>query len=267
MTAVAADQLLTAAAARELTDDIRRDLSVTYSKITAAFAGRAWEALGYVSWHSYCAGEFAEARMLRMDPVQRAEISVDMRQSGMSTRAIGSALGIGKSTVDRDIASVPDGTDEPATVISLDGRGRPATQPSRIAAPVDHVRAKADAAIIATFDPEPGTDEPNPLTDPLDADADDEPVEAVQARFDAGPHVVSAPPAPGQPNRKPLVDTWRIAVIEAERIAERIGRLTDDDRFTRNAEQLAAVSRHELSHSVELLSKALDLLPTRKATP
>lgn len=45
-------------------------------------------------------------------------------KGGMSTRQIGAALGVGKSTVDRDIATVPNGTDEPRRVSSSDGKTR-----------------------------------------------------------------------------------------------------------------------------------------------
>ncbi len=54
------------------------------------------------------------------------------RAAGLSTRAIGSALRVGKSTVERDLATVLDGSVE---VQSLDGRTRPATQPARPASP------------------------------------------------------------------------------------------------------------------------------------
>lgn len=64
----------------------------------------------------------------------RSGYGAELRAEGMSTRAIGSALGIGKSTVDRDLGTVPSGTDEPERVTGLDGRERPATQPERPAA-------------------------------------------------------------------------------------------------------------------------------------
>lgn len=230
---------LTAAAARQLTDEIRVDLSTTYDKITAAFVGRAWEALGYLSWHSYCAGEFADARMVRMDPVQRSEISADMRKSGMSTRAIGSALGVSHTEVQR---SLPGGTDvPPGPVTGTDGKTYPATQPVHTDRDGDRETARAEAEFIATFDP------PQPETS------------------DVEPEIVTAT-EPRTPNRRPLVDAWRDTAIDLNRLAERIERLSNDDRFTRNAEQLAAVSRYELSHTVELLAKALDALPTTEAT-
>lgn len=122
---------LSAVEARELTDRIRQTLRVGHDLIVRAFEGRAWTALGYESWDAYCAGEFADARMVRLDREQRREIVAQMRDAGMSTRAIGSAIGASVGTVHQDIAAtVQNRTDEPAAITSLDGRIRPATRPA-----------------------------------------------------------------------------------------------------------------------------------------
>lgn len=107
---------LTAQAARDLTDRIRQTLHVGHDLIVQAFKGSAWSVLGYDSWDAYCAGEFAGARMVRLDREQRREIVAEMRQAGMSSRAIASGIGAAPRTVARDLAEtpVPDGTPEPA---------------------------------------------------------------------------------------------------------------------------------------------------------
>lgn len=89
--------------------------------------------------------------MVRLERDQRREIVAGMSEAGMSVPAIASGLGIadrtvqrdlrqvvtpvtpslvtgldGKSTVDRDLGSVPDGTDLPDRVVSVDGIERPA---------------------------------------------------------------------------------------------------------------------------------------------
>lgn len=123
---------LSATDARTLTDRIRGGLSVAYDGLVQAWEGRADLALGYESWDAYCAGEFTEGRMVRLDREQRREIVSSMRAAGMSTRAIGAGLGVPQSTVDRDVRSTdPNGSVEPASVTSLDGRTRPATRPPR----------------------------------------------------------------------------------------------------------------------------------------
>lgn len=106
---------MSAASARRLTDEIRDTLTVAYDKLVEAWHGRADLALGYESWDAYCAAEFSEARMLRPTPEQRREIVAVMRGEGMSTRAIGSALGVGNKTIHRDLDEAVVSDDTPVT--------------------------------------------------------------------------------------------------------------------------------------------------------
>lgn len=128
MTEIASVETLTAGQARVLTDEIRSDLGGLLPKVKRAYEGRADKALGYDSWAIYCAYELDGIRVPLAD---RPAMVAELRQNGMSTRAIGAALGVGKSTVDRDLSTVPSGTVEPERITSLDGRERPATMPAR----------------------------------------------------------------------------------------------------------------------------------------
>lgn len=127
---------MTAAEARQKTDLLRTNLRIDHQLYIDLYRGRAWIALGYETWDAYCAGEFAEARMLRIDREQRREIVAEMRVRGMSTRAIGTALGVPDRTVAHDVraaATAPNGAvGVPDRVISIDGRSRPSTQPIRV---------------------------------------------------------------------------------------------------------------------------------------
>lgn len=126
MTEIATTEL-TADEARELTAEIRRDLDGLLPKIKRAFEGRADKALGYESWQAYCSTELSDVRV----PVgNRPAMVAELRQSGMSQRAIGAALGVGQDTVRRDLSTERNrSVDLPATVVSLDGKARPAAQP------------------------------------------------------------------------------------------------------------------------------------------
>lgn len=97
--------------ARELTQQIRLGLETAYVNIIAAYRGRAWQALGYTSWDSYCTGEFGNLA-LRPPREDREEVIHSMRDAGMSVRAIGTATGLGLATVHRGITEggVPGGT-------------------------------------------------------------------------------------------------------------------------------------------------------------
>lgn len=110
--------VLTEEEARSLTERIKETLAVAHELIISAYTGRAWEALEYVSWDTYCKSEFEGARMVRLPREQRQEIVSEMRAAGMSTRAIGSGLGVDHKTVVNDLrggeSSPPDvvtGTD------------------------------------------------------------------------------------------------------------------------------------------------------------
>jgi hypothetical protein len=120
-------------AARARAERIRkglRDYLETVAEFALAFERADWQVLGYPTWQDYLDGEYGADR-LRVPEIHRTQAVATLRQVGMSTRAIGSALGISKDTAAREVAAVAAETDDlPATVRSLDGRERPATRPA-----------------------------------------------------------------------------------------------------------------------------------------
>lgn len=94
-------------------------LAALQEDIAAAFHRRDWTALGYDSWEAYLDGEFGERR-LKLSREQRRDIVANLRGEGLSTRAIGAALGIGRMTAQRDLPGVPNGT--PGSVLGTDGK-------------------------------------------------------------------------------------------------------------------------------------------------
>jgi hypothetical protein len=85
--------------------------------------GQGRLALGYDSWHNLCMAEGLNLK-LRLPMMARRSIVGDLTEHGMSTRAIGSALGVGKSTMQRDLEQcVPNGT--PATITGREGKPYP----------------------------------------------------------------------------------------------------------------------------------------------
>ena len=118
---------LDATEARALTDQIKTQVSELLPLIVEAFQRRADRALGYDSWAGY---SDAELRGLRLPIGDRREAVAELRGAGMSTRAIGSALGVDQSTVVRDLATDASASVEaPERVTGLDGRERPAAMP------------------------------------------------------------------------------------------------------------------------------------------
>ena len=81
------------------------DRAVRHERNVKAFQGRAWVALGYESWDSYCDAEFDGGR-LQLPREQRREVVASLAEAGMSTRAIAAATGMSHMTAARDLAGV-----------------------------------------------------------------------------------------------------------------------------------------------------------------
>jgi len=103
-------------------DNIADNTEAVLPLIEQAKAGNAHQALGYPSWTAYVSDRFG-GTLGRLDRSERRPLVLLLADQGMSTRAIGSIVGAGKSTVDRDLAGVPDGT--PAPIIGTDGKVYP----------------------------------------------------------------------------------------------------------------------------------------------
>lgn len=109
--------------ARALVDQIRSAVTVAVDAITEAWQGRAWEVLGYASWDALCESEFGVR--LQLPQAERMAVVGTMTADGMSTRAIGTALGVDKDTIRED--RLRGGNPPPAQVIGLDGKRYPPT--------------------------------------------------------------------------------------------------------------------------------------------
>ena len=99
-------------------------------------AGQGWKALNYDTWQEACEAELGGFR-LGWVPEERREVVAELRDAGMSTRAIGTALGVGMTTVKRDLAGGPGGPPDPTPVTGLDGKTY--TPQPRPVAPVIHI--------------------------------------------------------------------------------------------------------------------------------
>lgn len=100
--------------------------------ITKAYVHRDWTALGYApgesGWEDYCRDNYHPDVLLPRE--QRRQMIEGLHFAGMSQRAIGAAVGISQRTVARSLPEqLTQDAAVDATVISLDGRRRPATTP------------------------------------------------------------------------------------------------------------------------------------------
>lgn len=126
--------------ARVLTDRIKVGVEAIWQLVEQAYVTRAWSALGYSSWDDYCTREFGTSR-LRLPREERQEVVASMREVGLSTRAIASATGLSKGTVDRELSGAPFGApaapparkepvSPPTTTTGTDGKTYAASVPS-----------------------------------------------------------------------------------------------------------------------------------------
>jgi hypothetical protein len=91
--------------------------------VSTAYHERDWGTLGYESWDAYVEGEFA-GQLPKLSRDERRQFVAELREAGLSTRAIGSVAGISKDTVNRDLAGVSTETgavsDAPSPVVTGD---------------------------------------------------------------------------------------------------------------------------------------------------
>lgn len=184
---------LTATEARALTDRIRESVTELLPLIREAFQRRADKALGYGSWSDYCD---TELRGLRIPVQDRPEAVAQLRGAGMSTRAIGSALGTSEATVRRDLG-IASNDAMPDRVSTLDGRDYPSSRPvppevsaAMRDAMAEAQREKADREALRELADELGLEH-----DPR-ADAQRDATTAVLYPFFDALAVIAAMPAP-----------------------------------------------------------------------
>ena len=125
---------------------IKTALEVAAEEMTALWRGRAWEVKGYDTWQEYLDG--SGLTVAWADASARQQIVLDLREEGMSQRAIADAVGVAQSTVHEDLSA----TDRNRSVgrvpvLGLDGKVRTYDVPKPKPAP--DLSAEAAAQISA----------------------------------------------------------------------------------------------------------------------
>lgn len=213
--------------ARRLTERIRltahsarESIEKLHTLVDEAKAGNVHLALGYPSWTAYLSEVLGE-EPLRLARDQRQELVGFLAGEGMSTRAIAPIVGTSHMTVQNDLSGVKnftaDDQTEPEAADEFDGG--------------DWVEPEGDEPIEAKI-------------------VEDEPARVTG--MDGKSYPKPAPAAPRATPRRPLTDAARDAGQELRKAIERLERLTADDRFNRNKNEVAAHLRHHLVHAIKV---------------
>lgn len=213
--------------ARALTDRIKVAVEGTWLLIQEAYTSRAWGALGYETWDDYCNAEFGTAR-LRLPREERQEVVASLRENGLSLRAIASATGASINTVQADLQVSQ--IDTPAEITGADGKSYAASRPG---ASENELLAGADWVM----------DEPADLVEMAGTET-------------VTPTVNIRPPEPAKPKRRPLPEAFAEAALDLAKTSERLTRLREDNRFTRNRDQ----THHQMPDLITALENATALI-------
>ncbi len=204
-----------------------------------AQAGSAHLALGYKPWTASLADVLGD-EPLRLAREDRREVVAWLAGEGMSTRAIAPIVGVKQPQVVKDIAAtrqvIPEESRHPSDADLLAGSDWTPEPPAEAGATAD------DAVRTEPQDESSALLAPRPAVTGLDGKA-------------------YTRPAPAPQRRKALTDAARDAGWELRKATERLSRITEDDRFVSNEEQVATLLRGHLSHAIEVCQDLLDRFP------
>lgn len=111
---------MTHAEARQATDKICEYLAVAWDTVIDVYNRRGWAALGYETWREYCDAEFGARPQLPRD--ERRKVTAMLRGAGMSTGAVGAAMGISQRTAAAPYQGEEASSPDRQPVTGLDGK-------------------------------------------------------------------------------------------------------------------------------------------------
>lgn len=218
-------RLLSAGEAQRLTQQIkltasgvRNGLFKLRNLIDEAKRSNVWSVLGFASWTAYLVDALGD-EPLRVSREERVELVGYLAGEGLSRPAIAAVTGVTERTVIRDARELESAQGMTSVTPSKTGAGRVPDEPATV--PVE------------------ASPEPTRVVTGLDGKTYNVP--AAQA-----------------PRRRAITDQARDAGWDARKVAERLQRLRDDDRLSRNKEEVAAQLRGHLTFVIETCQGFLD---------
>lgn len=201
---------------RLMSESVAGSVTTLLALIAEAQQGRIHRVLGFASWPAYLADALSRLR-LAVNAIERRELVAVMADEGMSNRAIAQAVGVTEITVRRDRQVRHDVAPEPVSLV---------------APLVDAAHAEAAAVIEASRQL------------------------PVITGIDGKTYTRPEPKPPTPRRRRPITDAFSEQVRKATQVARTLERLSDDDRFGRNAEALS-YSRSDIVRTRDALNRVL----------
>ena len=202
----------------------RESVAKLHSLVEQAKVSGAWKVLDFRSWTEYLSDTLSD-EPLRLSRADRQELVGYLAGEGMSVPAIAAVAGVADRTVQRDFRDVD----------------------QQVVTNVTTSDEVIDAEIV---------DEPRTITG-LDGKTYQPRQVVIVADADTG-EVLVTPSEPPKPRRRPITDSARDIGWEIRKAAEKLQRLTEDDRFSRNKEEVAAHTRGHIQFVIESCQGFLD---------
>ena len=202
-------------------------------KIRTALTERHDLALGYASPGAYLADRFSDA-LSRLGVDSRREFVAELDAAGLSTRAIGSVVGVSHKTIVKDRQAIAGGTQVPPAPAVDTETGEVS---DNFPAPEVLPAGKGGAAV--TPPTEARVEPPTPRASVTGLDGKTYPRPEVKA-----------------PKRKPYLDDLAGVVHVLSGAAEKLHALMCDSRFTQKSEKAAAENRDDLLRIISVLQDA-----------
>ncbi|MGI8753573.1 MAG: hypothetical protein ACR2MN_14925 [Acidimicrobiales bacterium] len=232
--------------ARDRVNKIRTHVEDIKTLVVAAYRARDWDVLGYATWAEYCTEEFGGTIAIPRE--ERGDVVFTLRDAGLSTRAIGAAIGVSKDTVRNDLAGgeysppaepAPAGVPAPSPIGWNENEIRPAPHPDD-----DEV---VEAEIVG---------EPEPYQPPAQAVTGTD-GKTYKAKTDT----------PAAPRRRPWADAYRDAIRAVEKAATALHNLSVDDRVTDTVMHNNVGNTNDLQRAVNLLTGTVRVMRPESDDP
>lgn len=175
-----------------------------------------------------------------------------MADPQLSNRQHAERVGVDHKTVGSLRDALQSRGEIPHADTHFDSLGR--QQPARVGPAVNTVAGEVSADYV--------TDQADLDTALADAGFDTPDADSAPAHSASSPNGKQYPrPEPQTPRRAPLPDAFWRATYDLTKVTERLGRLTQDDRFPQNAEKVATANRSDLLRASDLLHQVIDSIP------